>query len=65
LSPPPRDFREAAAFKNGSDATAIEATLARASQRDGEKMPRFDHLTDHERKAIAAFVISLRETARP
>jgi mono/diheme cytochrome c family protein len=65
LSPPPRDFREAAAFKNGSDATAIAATLARGLQRDGAKMPRFDHLTEHERRAIAAFVMSLRDSATP
>jgi high-affinity iron transporter len=62
LAPPPRDFRDVAAFKNGVDIAAIAATLASGLSRDGGSMPQFRHLTRDERASLALYVISLRTT---
>ena len=75
LVPHPRDFRDTSAFKYGTDVTAIAATLARGiangdtgapsvghPEHERRSMPRFDHLTEHERESLALFVISLRES---
>ena len=61
LQPPPRDFRDGAAFKGGRDADGIALTLA-AGVPAGGSMPLYAHLTNHERASIARYVISLRET---
>jgi len=61
LTPAPRDFRDAGAFKNGTDVVAIARTLAVGLSANGERMPQFGHLTEAERRSIALFVISLRE----
>jgi mono/diheme cytochrome c family protein len=60
LTPPPRDFRDVAAFKNGTSVEAIATTLADGLTRDGSQMPRFDHLSARERESLALFVIALR-----
>ena len=62
LSPSPRDFQDHAAYTNGSDADSIAATLARGINRNGAKMPAFAHLSEQERRSLALFVISLRDT---
>lgn len=59
LDPLPRDFRDSAAFKHGTDAAAIAQTLATGIP-GGGAMPLFAHLTNAERLALARFVISLR-----
>jgi copper(I)-binding protein len=59
LQPPPRDFRNAAAFKGARDADGIALTLA-AGVPAGGSMPLYAHLTNHERASIARYVISLR-----
>jgi high-affinity iron transporter len=64
LTPAPRDFRDAGAFKNGTDGAAIARTLAAGLSVNGGQMPRFSHLTEAERRSIALFVISLREQER-
>jgi mono/diheme cytochrome c family protein len=64
LTPVPRDFREAGAFKNGTDVAAIARTLAEGLSVNGGRMPPFSHLTAAERRSIARFVISLRENGR-
>lgn len=61
LRPPPRDFREAAAFKNGTDAASIAQTIATGIM-SGGAMPRFTHLTNSERESLALYVISLRNS---
>ena len=61
LSPPPRDFRDAAAFKNGTDPTSVANTIATGLTRDGGQMQSYFHLSDRERFLLARFVISLRE----
>jgi high-affinity iron transporter len=60
LNPPPRDFRDRGAFKNGRDLNAIAHTLAVGLFRDGGTMPQFGHLTERERRALAFFVMSLQ-----
>jgi high-affinity iron transporter len=59
MVPPPRDFRDASAFKNGTEVPAIARTLADGLATNGAGMPRFDHLTEYERRSIALFVRSL------
>jgi mono/diheme cytochrome c family protein len=60
LTPPPRDFRDAHPFKNGTSIEAIAQTLEDGLTRDGSQMPRFDHLSARERQSLALFVISIR-----
>jgi high-affinity iron transporter len=62
LTPPPRDFRDAAAFKNGTDPSSIANTIASGLTRDGGQMQSYFHLSDRERYLLARFVISLRES---
>lgn len=59
LTPPPRDFREAAAFRNGIDESSIAQTIATGIP-NGGSMPLFAHLSDRERRSLARYVISLR-----
>ena len=59
LVPPPRDFRVAAAFKAGADPHQIARTLALGVP-GGGSMPRFAHLRNHERQALALYLVSLR-----
>lgn len=65
LNPPPRDFRDAEAFKNGADPSSIANTLATGLTRDGGQMQSYFHLSDRERYLIARYVISLRESSSP
>ena len=60
LMPPPRDFRDGSAFKNGADVAAIATTLAGGMSSSGGSMPLFRHLTREERASLALYVISLR-----
>ena len=60
LVPRPRDFRDASAFKNGTDVAAIATTLASGLSSGGSSMPQFRHLTRDERASLALYVISLR-----
>jgi high-affinity iron transporter len=62
LHPPPRDFRDAAAFKNGTDPSSVANTIATGLTRDGGQMQSYFHLSDRERYLLARFVISLRES---
>jgi copper(I)-binding protein len=59
LTPPPRDFRDAAAFRNGSDTSAIAQTIATGIP-NGGAMPLYAHLTNVERRSLAMYLISLR-----
>lgn len=65
LTPPPRNFRDANAFKNGADPSAIANTIATGLTRDGGQMQSYFHLSDRERYLLARFVISLRESPAP
>jgi hypothetical protein len=65
LTPPPRDFRDAAAFKNGSDPSSVANTIATGLTRDGGQMQPYLHLSNRDRHLLARFVISLRESTAP
>lgn len=60
LTPPPRDFKNDASYRRGTDERSIAATLEVGIAENGAKMPAFAHLTEHERLSLAAYVISLR-----
>lgn len=64
LTPPPRDFRDAAAFKRGTDEASIALTLTQGLGSPGSAMPAFGHLSERERRSLAEFIISLRRPAR-
>lgn len=67
----PTDLRNPGVFKMGASETAISRTLAQGVSGAGGAipalhathheflMPKFDHLTEHERLSIALYVISL------
>jgi high-affinity iron transporter len=61
LTPPPRDFRDGASFKNGVEPAAIAKTIAEGLKRDGGQMQAYAFLTESERLRLAEYVISLRE----
>lgn len=61
LTPPPRDFRDGEAFKNGADIASVARTIATGFTRDGGQMQAYGHLTEGERQRLAEYVISLRE----
>ena len=61
LAPPPRNFRDAQAFKNGATVDSVAQTIAVGLTRDGGQMQPYLHLSDRERRLLARFVISLRE----
>lgn len=67
----PTDLRDPAVFRRGPGETAIAATLAEGVLGAGGSvpalhashheflMPKFDHLTEQERRSIALYVISI------
>jgi len=59
LAPPPRDFRVIESYRNGVDVEQIARTLAIGIP-NGGSMPLFAHLSNHERRALALYLISLR-----
>ncbi len=61
LAIPPRDFKDAQSFRNGRDEASIAATLATGIDRNGAKMPAFNHLSETERRGLALFVLSLSD----
>ncbi len=74
LMPPPRDFRDVSAFKRGIDEASIASTLATGIAATGADagtehanhslvMPRYDHLSEIERRSLALHLISLRNPA--
>lgn len=63
LDPRPRDFRDEAAFKNGVDVAALAETIATGIPQGG-RMPRFTHLTERERRSLALYIITLRDSSQ-
>ena len=57
LKPPPRDFRDPAAYKNGHSKAAIARTIQKGMP--GTSMPGYPHLSAEEREQIAAYIRSL------
>lgn len=70
----PIDFRDVSAFKHGTSEEAIAKTLAEGVALHQVSaagdihhqlvMPKFDHLTETERRSIALYLISLRADAQ-
>lgn len=58
LAPPPRNFRNADAYRNGRDVESIAQTLATGIPAGGA-MPLYAHLTRPERLALARYVLAL------
>jgi hypothetical protein len=73
---PPPDLRYPGSFIRGAGESEIAKTLAEGISlvqlsvpqlhhtHHELSMPRFAHLTEHERRSIARYVISLREKPR-
>lgn len=61
LKPPPRDFRHAEAFKNGTGLDEVAQTIANGLTRDGGQMQPYPHLSERERRLLARYVIAMRE----
>ena len=59
LKPPPRDFRDPAAYKNGHSKAAIARTIQKGMP--GTSMPGYGHLSAEEREQMAAYIRSLLE----
>lgn len=59
LQPPPRDFRDPTAYKNGHTQAAIARTIQKGMP--GTSMPGYPHLSAEEREQIAAYIRSLLE----
>ena len=57
LQPPPRDFRDPTAYKNGHSKAAIARTIQKGMP--GTSMPGYGHLSVEEREQIAAYIRSL------
>jgi mono/diheme cytochrome c family protein len=62
MEPRPRDFRDVEAFKNGKSLVAISETIENGVMNRGVGMPGYPHLPEEERRAIAEYVASLRES---
>lgn len=75
LAARPRDFRDAAAFRQGTDIESIAETIATGltggppanglpdpANHHSQVMPQFGHLSEWERHSLALYVISLRTT---
>jgi len=60
FDPPPRDYRDPAAYRNGTDVVAIAATIAAGLPAPGGGMPSFRHLTEERRAALATYIASLQ-----
>ena len=65
LDPKPRDFRDASAFKRGTDSFSIAKTIATGvANGESQGMPSFGHLSAEERRSLALYIIALRERSR-
>jgi high-affinity iron transporter len=60
LDPRPRDFRDLAAFRQGSGVSDIERTIRDGRMVKGKGMPGYPHLPAGERRLLARYVVSLR-----
>ena len=60
LTPSPRNFRELAAYKQGSSVEEIARTLEKGVA-GGSTMPAYPHLSPDERRSISLFIEHLQE----
>ncbi len=61
LVPPPRDFRQAAAYRQGNRVEQIAATIKSGITQPGSPMPAYPHIGATERRRIALFIHSLQQ----
>jgi len=64
LAPPPRDLRDAAAFKAGASVDAIAQSIGMGIP-GGGAMPAHPHLNASERQSLALYILSLRLPSQP
>ena len=60
IEPPPRDYRDPTAYKQGTSVAAIADTIAAGIGGASSKMPRYPHLSEEERTLIAQYIVSLQ-----
>ena len=59
LKPPPRDFRDLRAYKNGHSVEEIARTIERGIP--GSTMPGYAHVAAADRREIAKYIRSLQQ----
>jgi mono/diheme cytochrome c family protein len=60
LEPPPRDYRDPSAYKQGTSVAEIAYTIAAGVGGAGSRMPQYPHLSAEERSLIAQYIVSLQ-----
>jgi mono/diheme cytochrome c family protein len=60
IEPPPRDYRDPSAYKQGTSVAEIAHTIAAGVGGPNSKMPQYPHLSAEERTLIAQYIVSLQ-----
>ena len=60
IEPPPRDYRDPTAYKQGTSVAEIASTIAAGVGGASSKMPQYLHLSEEERTLIAQYIVSLQ-----
>ena len=60
IEPPPRDYRDPSAYKQGTSVAEIADTIAAGVGGASSKMPQYLHLSEEERTLIAQYIVSLQ-----
>ena len=60
IEPPPRDYRDPSAYKQGTSVAEIAETSAAGVGGASSKMPQYLHLSESERTLIAQYIVSLQ-----
>ena len=62
LNPRPRDFHDPTVYKYGRSVAAVSRTILKGALNErGMGMPGYPQIPEGERKAIAAFIVSLQD----
>jgi len=61
IEPPPRDYRNPSAYKQGTSVAEIADTIAAGIGGASSKMPQYTHLSAEERTLIAQYIVSLQQ----
>lgn len=65
FDPPPRDYRDPAAYRIGTDVATIAQTIGDGLPTPGGGMPSFGHLSLERRTQVATFIVSLQQPDSP
>jgi periplasmic copper chaperone A len=60
LTPPPRDLANPQHLRQGASEEAIADSIANGIDAPGSQMPPFSHISEGDRKLIAAWIVSLQ-----